>query len=609
MSVDEKKPKSQMWSRFAKAWHETSARTIVKDELKQFILNSSILGAPRIMKTQHRTIAVFWVFAIVLLLSATVYFTTNIVLEYFKYNTKVNIREYDPQNIDDRRTLKQEYGFDFPAITVCNEFQTRHDYEDDLPTTPFPILTKEEYLDALFAHLDADVDASIRSELYNNAYGMYLYVYTHLLHLNGTTVAQTKESFVVTCHYVESDVTTGRRIPCSQSAIVERFYVENLLTCFKVKVNESAMNPDKVVGLSMILYLDDFQYFVPHENFETLNDVQQRSGVKLYMHDSNAYAQSFDVSSRFAPGQLVDVETKMFAQKELPEPYGNCSERGEELVEELGQPVPYSHQACVKACQHRAVRQECQCFHLVLNIRFKRDNEQLLPCHFVPTFEALNQTVQRLQCAQQAMEDVRQTCVKNCLKNCTEIRYSFEYTSDKWPAPRRQLALYNDLIRQPALDVMSLVGCTDVNDCHQTASEYTSEALITAQSRNDVIKRWRNFKETYEPIRELAAAGNATQEVVDLLLATPLVEHNFVKLSIKFGDQSFLAYESQAAMNVNNLLSSLGGILNLYAGITAVLVFELIELCGHLVISWRNKRQEKERQRVTPLNVVHAQAN
>ena len=155
---------------------------------------------------------------------------------------------------------------------------------------------------------------------------------------------------------------------------------------------------------------------------------------------------------------------------------------------------------------------------------------------------------------------------------------------------------------------MNLVGCTDVNDCHQTASEYTSEALITAQSRNDVIKRWRNFYDTYEPIRELAAPGNATQEVVDLLLATPLVEHNFVKLSIKFGDQSFLAYESQAAMNVNNLLSSLGGILNLYAGITAVLVFELIELCGHLVISWRNKRQEKERQRVTPLNVVPAQA-
>ena len=95
-----------MWQKFAKAWRtsdKTSARAILKEEMQQFVLKTSLKGAPRIIKTKHRAIAVFWVLAVILLLTATVYFTTNVMLEYFEYNTQVNIRQYDPQNDDDLR--------------------------------------------------------------------------------------------------------------------------------------------------------------------------------------------------------------------------------------------------------------------------------------------------------------------------------------------------------------------------------------------------------------------------------------------------------------------------------------------------------------------------
>ena len=46
---------------------------------------------------------------------------------------------------------------------------------------------------------------------------------------------------------------------------------------------------------------------------------------------------------------------------------------------------------------------------------------------------------------------------------------------------------------------------------------------------------------------------------------------------------------------LNNLLSNLGGILNLYAGVTGVLIFEMFELLGHLFISWRANREERKK--------------
>ena len=598
--------RKRMWHRLSTAWRnsdETSARTILKHEMHQFILKTSLKGAPRIIKTKHRSIAVFWIFAVVFLLTSTVFFTTNVVLEYFEYNTNVNIREYDPQKADDRHALRDTYGFNFPAITVCNQLPFRHDYELDLPPG---VITEEQYFTQLIQLWQTTSD-SVRSELQVWSYLIYLAMRSHLVFYNGTSVGQTKESFLVQCHYIEFDEATGRHVPCDQSAIIEHLYLENKFTCFKLKINESMINSDDVIGLTMTLYVDAFQSFVPQENFARITDHQQHSGVRLFMHKPDSYAQTFDASIHFAPGQRVEVETQSYARKMLPAPYEHCTEDGLQIIDIARRPVPYSRQSCVKACQQNAVTSTCGCLYPTLMVMFQNFSSQLFATPFCPgvfTFDTFNDTVARVECAQSVSKDVQQACVRNCPVNCTELTFSFEYQSDQWPTSRRQLAFYNDLIKQPALDVMDAVNCSDVNDCRQTASEQTTAALVSAQAHNEVINRWRNFHDTYEPIAGLAGQGNASQEVVDRLLASRLIENNFVKLTIKFGDRPFLAYESEAAMNVYNLLSNLGGILNLYAGITFVLVFELIELCGHLLISWRSKRNQNGENATNQINPI-----
>ena len=71
-----------------------------------------------------------------------------------------------------------------------------------------------------------------------------------------------------------------------------------------------------------------------------------------------------------------------------------------------------------------------------------------------------------------------------------------------------------------------------------------------------------------------------------MLKQTTLIEDNFVLLEYDSLSTKFLIKENVAQVTIHDLLSQLGGVLNLYAGISMVLAIELIDFILSFLYHW-----------------------
>ena len=71
--------------------------------------------------------------------------------------------------------------------------------------------------------------------------------------------------------------------------------------------------------------------------------------------------------------------------------------------------------------------------------------------------------------------------------------------------------------------------------------------------------------------------GNSS-DAVKLLLNTDLIKENFVKVNIYVDPSTVRSFIDQPAMTPADFLSKIGGTLNLYSGISFIVVLEIIDL-------------------------------
>ena len=84
------------------------------------------------------------------------------------------------------------------------------------------------------------------------------------------------------------------------------------------------------------------------------------------------------------------------------------------------------------------------------------------------------------------------------------------------------------------------------------------------------------FKQ-YFPAERLALAGNHTA-AGELLKEMRLLEDNFLQLSLLL-DCDVITYTHKESVTVSSVMGSLGGILNLWVGMTFVTVMEIVDFC------------------------------
>ena len=520
-----------------------------RSALRQFIASTSLKGAPRIVKSSSIYSSVYWLVIVLVLLTLTALMAIVLTRDFLEFKSVITLKEYNTLNAEDRSRLRETYGYKFPAVTVCNNNRFQSDYAEALPPE---VLTQSEFLaETARKHEELNVTHALWRELAAYSYGIYLLPYIVRRGL-APALRQHYEDFLVSCVFSVEYSVQSEEHSCERLAQITHLMQPNSATCYRIDVtDETFIDQNHITGLSFVLYLDNFSQFIPINHFDVFHDEGVQTGALVVTHLSGTTPQLFDTSSKLAPGKNTQIMLQTTAFQRLPAPHGDCVRSGEHrLYGYNGDRQPYSQRGCIIACQQAHIMNTCRCLYSP-KMLFLDPNTRISDapqCH--KFYSNVSLSYENLNCAQAATKEAEHECVRKCKPDCTEIQFSLSATSSDWPAKTTQLAFYNTFI-----------------------ANHSSPTNLSRQEK---------FAPDFEPIQKAVQAGNITQALT-LLRKTRIIDDNFLKASIILDSTNILAFESQPSVSPLQFLSYIGGTMNLYAGITIVVVFEVIEFIVKMV--------------------------
>ena len=132
---------------------------------------------------------------------------------------------------------------------------------------------------------------------------------------------------------------------------------------------------------------------------------------------------------------------------------------------------------------------------------------------------------------------MRQDECSKCKHSCSEIKYTKEVSYTKWPLPHQYPSFYRKLIRSKSY-----------------ASRFAPEG-------ENLTKRG----------------------FTDFSSKKDLFNENFVKINFEIDEGTYLEFQEIPKYTLSSFLGTLGGVLNLWTGITVVVVVEIIEVVVNMI--------------------------
>lgn len=153
------------------------------------------------------------------------------------------------------------------------------------------------------------------------------------------------------------------------------------------------------------------------------------------------------------------------------------------------------------------------------------------------------QVMARLRCGWRVSESYGANCIQQCPDPCVQIDHDYSHSFASWPITFNKLHFYEKYVRNTTLDTHG---------------------------------------ETMDEITRLIETNYT--EGMTWLANDHWIEDNFLQLVLADTQTSVLLIEDVPKMTLMNFIALLGGILNLYSGLTIVVLVELLEALIHLMV-------------------------
>ena len=492
------------------------------EELRRFSTTTSMKGLPRAAHAKSSGLRMAWCTAVLGFLCLSLYQTTSLVMAYLKFEKVTQIREviFHPLNDVVNEVM--------PELSLCNlnPLSSNMSNYQDVPTF-------KEYLDLMkdFSRC-SNCSREIRNDM-EEVKGdiMSLIGYHQYIGFGrGTQVSQRITDFIVSCHVLVADGIMTRKVPCGHRAIP--FTSRPYFNCVNLKLNENASIKGDV-GVSLVLYLDNFDEEIDNA-FDTANDVGQTSGAIMLLHEPNAIP-IMETGQTVPPGQQTNIKLSISRREELGLPYGDCAELPEFYVEKYNITLELSHTICLSHCVHRQLQEQCGCrdIHLVsLNANTS------LPFCGDPNLGAKD-LIAKTKCSSEVRSARMSSCADRCGRGCTSITYNTECHSALWPRTSHLRSFYKHYIAD------------------------------------------KPYKDRFSILENISMTKSSFE---DILTAESLVRGNFVKISMTMKGSRYTELKDIVKTDLPGLMSQLGGILNLYSGITVFFIIEILE-CFYRILT------------------------
>ena len=219
--------------------------------------------------------------------------------------------------------------------------------------------------------------------------------------------------------------------------------------------------------------------------------------------------------------------------------------------------------SCISACYQKAVEEECKCIMAFYGATATKVNLSETP-FCLDLSDEYDAIANRTECLHEVMATKYLECSeKECHSPCKEYKYDKNSYSAKWPRKSQQIPFYYKYIE-----------------------DFSYEPKF----------------EIFKTITQLHEKGNIS-EVNRLLHQSTIIEDNFLKLSVYLSSIDVVTVSDHVGVTVYDLLAKIGGTLNLYSGISFILIVEVIDLIYNILFSWGkiNPLEDHKKSTVNPV--------
>ncbi|ELU07675.1 hypothetical protein CAPTEDRAFT_189042 [Capitella teleta] len=523
----------------------TSWNGAVGETTKTSLKLTSIKGVPRVFKVESSFLVALWIFFIFGYFCIAVYLVENQKLNYYEYPTVI---DYDEKIPDDEMMNTTTV---FPALLLCN---LKPVHIEDNAT----VIGLMDYL--------AEVSVNMTRYRRQNVGGMskgkerkvdavfsQLYKTQGFLEFIGWERAlqygQTFEQFVVSCLLTSN---LGNNVyPCSQVAIISTVTSPHFFNCYTIKLNSDAIKELSPLKFSVILHMGDADDYV-HTSFSQVSNDLQSSGVIIQPFTDTIDTQTKGLGLR--PGTLSSVHFTMAQRIRRGRPYDQCDVAADEPLYKYitGEPVPYSTKRCTSACIQTVVSEECKCLRSDIHA-VHRLEELELPFCGAPR-QTFDERIASVLCSLDAPTSIADECNSKCRTQCESMSVISQVSSSKWPRHSQKLGFYKTAI----------VG--------------------------------RSFENEYPEFKKLndELTSENVPEVLEELRQLDRIEKNFLKVETIMTDPTIRVTTTKAKISYSDLISSIASFMNMFSGITLIVVVEFFDYIIHLIYAAMGKRNHDE---------------
>ena len=504
----------QLATHFAEWFTMPSTDERTRKIFLQFLESTSMKGVPKVARAPSVCLRALWTIALLLGLSSATYFLSGLFEVYCKHSANLQLIE---------QSLTSE---EFPDITLCNlnpfantPYGTEH--IDDLITT----LTTS-YNDQFQQYLDAPTYDVFHDMLFR-AYlrpGKLFELLADELPRDGFVETR---NLLVNCEWA----TDAKGYNCKDNAEIE-LYSTDYGYCFTFR---QPKNTSLIAGFSAIIYLDRFSFMTLMPTFPKGLVKALTDGIRVILHPPDT-PPIMNAGVDLESGHHSTLSVDLYRAQRLGPPHSVCT-RDPPLdicwpAIDLGNNIRYGRDQCEDFCFQRAVKERCGCIAGgQMSLNSMRNNftycTDILKRDPKETYALIMDKVKCITDAKMSPTD--------CPSDCIEDRYGAVMLRNNWPHTAYQMAFYLEHIKG------------------------------------------KPYEKHFEIYEDISLIKNQSERF-KALESVNLIRKNFLQVNVVWKQDVYMLYREEAAMDDVALIGHLGGVLNLWAGITFFTVVEILEL-------------------------------
>lgn len=501
-------------------FHIMSGDSVVTNELRSFCKSTTIKGVGRALYARSRGMRCLWTISVLTLLVAAGQQSYEVISYYLDYEITTAVVE-----INTGPDITQESPMKDTSLTVCNLNSLSY-----RSVNVTDVITLQEYRDTLYNLTHCN---TCSPEIADSLYPLLSTLNGYFIQIGydgAAKVGHSLDDFIAGCNVKVVRGYTTEDVPCSQLATISTLTRRDGFNCFIISLLQNTTIESIPAGFSLDLHLAGEReiYSIFHEEW-TLS-----RGARIYIHENHVIPDQHQNNFLLEPGKLLEVNVKTDIRQRLPPPHGTCTD-GLDQYETTG--YTYTTGFCVSGCIEQKVIAKCSCKDSEALDVLRPDYPEMNFCGNLQggVYSALGE----MKCLTSIRLDSFVPCLESCASPCQEMIYGVTLSQSQWPPNPLSPAFYDTMIRH------------------------------------------RPYEEQYEDVKGIIQ-GERTNPV-DAENAARKIRDNFLHIEVLYEHMKFMKTVDNEALHFSSMLSQLGGTLNLWAGITVVLIVEIVDFIINLV--------------------------